>query len=383
MKKLILYLYLILPVYVNSQSIDIYSKWAAKLDDNTQLILDLSSRSTMGLTRISSMGNQKFKIDSFGYRRVFNTAYMDLDSTVIWWSGSLAQIHEKIETTVYNGLIEVTEKNYRGIPQKISFSGEVPELSIYMNYDDTIELRRMVLTGENQIEYNYPTYYGGEISYLKYKGDHSGFSMGLRDIGMQYETFDIKNSILKKLNEILTDTINTIRMKKDVEPLKIINALNEASSNSITEWLKEAKRLHQLNIFKQEVDSSIGNYFNGRSLRDDFSFLHYPFRCGMNALAIRMMDINISNKNQFNHYIDANAKKISQVLFAELMENKGEFQNIFNQGYSTMGSSLLAVEAKKNDFYFDESGVKVDLKNNRDKYYYLMFVQTFSIYDEP
>ena len=379
----ILFTILIIPCLLQGQIVDIYSKWTSFLDAKTQIILDLSKRSNMSLTKITLDNRNKFKIDSLGFKRNFNVMFMDLGSSVIWWSGSLARIHEKIETPVHHGIIEVTEKNYRGIPQKITFSGEVPELSIYLNYDDTIEFKRMVLTGENEIAYNYPTYYGGEISYTKYTDDQGSFSMGLRDIGMQYETFEIRKSILEKFNKMLTDTINILRVKKSGEPLKIVNSLHEESSNSITEWLNEAQRKHQLNIFNQEVDSSIGNYINGRSLRDDFSFLHYPFRCGVNAVAIRMMDIDISNKNQFHHYIDAHAKQISQVLFSELMENKGESQNIFNQGYSTIGSSLLAVEAKKNDFYFNESGVKVDLKNNKEKYYYLMFVQTFSIYEEP
>jgi hypothetical protein len=337
----------------------------------------------MRLKQISFLRDNKFKVDSFGYKRSFNATFTDLGSSVIWWSGSLKPVHEKINTPVSFGIIEVTKKNYKGIPQKITFSGEVQELAIYLNYDDTIEFKRMVLIGENEIECNYPTYYGGEISYSNYIGDRSSFSMGSRNIGMQYETFDIKKSSLEKLNEMLTDTLNMLRVKKGVEPLKIVNPLNEASRNYITEWLNEAKRMHQLNIFKQEVDSSIGNYIYSGSFRDNFSFLHYPFRCGLNAVAIRMIDIDISNKNQFHYYIDAHAKQISQVLFSELMKNKGESQNIFNQGYSTMGRSFLAVEAKKNDFYFDESGIKIDLKNKKEKYYFLIFFQTFSVYEEP
>ena len=369
------------PGLLHGQVVDIYSKWTSYLDEKTQIILDLSDRSNIRLAKITLGNKNKFEIDSFGFKRYFNIMYMDLDSSIICWSGSLAQIYEEIETPVYHGIIEVTEKNIRGIPQKIKFSGEAPELSIYLNYDDTIEFKRMVLKDENETAYSYPTHYGGEISYTLYTDGQGGFSMGLRDIGMQYEIFGIKKPTLENLNKILTDTINMLRVIKGIEPLKILNTLNEASSNSIREWLNEAQRKHQLKICRQEVDKSFENYIFNETFRDGISFLHYPFRCGVNAVAISIINFDISNKNKFNNYINTHTKQISQALFSELMENKGEFQNIFNQGYSTMGSSFLAVEANKNDFYFDESGIKVDLKNKKEKYYYLLFVQSFSIYD--
>ena len=143
MKKLILYLVLLLPFLGYTQEVDIYSKWTAIIEDDVQLILDLSNDYYIGVKKIKVIDKGHHKIDSFGYKRKFNVIYNDLDSSTIFWTGSLTPLHPSIDPEIRLGIIHIVGTNPSGVPNKIKFSGDLPELSIYLDDEDFILFTRM------------------------------------------------------------------------------------------------------------------------------------------------------------------------------------------------------------------------------------------------
>ena len=54
-------------------------------------------------------------------------------------------------------------------------------------------------------------------------------------------------------------------------------------------------------------------------------------------------------------------------------------QNILSKVYSSTGSSFLILDAEKDDYYYDEYGYKMNLKNTDGiHHYYILLVQHFS-----
>lgn len=133
-----------------AQKINIYAKWAAKIDNEVLLILDITKTNAMQVSRVKLLGCNDYKIDSFGFKRVFNTTFIDLDSSLIWWSGALAPLHPKIGIQLRLGMIEIIEFNNRGVPQKIKLSGDLPDLSIYLDEEDFIIFNRINTTYDDE-----------------------------------------------------------------------------------------------------------------------------------------------------------------------------------------------------------------------------------------
>jgi len=382
MRQLIYIIFICFAFSSNAQEINIYSKWAAKIDDDVILILDISKAHSMAATRIKILDDNHYRIDSFGYKRKFNTTFIDLDSSVIWWSGALTPLHPNIQTEFSFGMIEIVETNYRDIPQTIKFSGDLPDLAIYLDEDDTITFTRMISRYEDETEYFYYTRYGGEISYSNYFGEHGGFSMGIRDVGLKFSPVKLNKSVEQKLTSEVIKKTNNLRLERGVEGLHHDLVLDSASRDNLNAWIKESKKQHRLNSNPEfenisKIDSSI--YL---SLFNKFNIINYPFRCGENATAIQFTSVNISRKREIRKYVKSHSQDYIDALFAAWLNNSGLKQNILNSGYAGVGNSVALYEAIKDDYYFDHTGKKVSIRDKKVKYYYLVFTQTFSEFEK-
>lgn len=366
----------------HAQEINIYSKWTAKIEDDVLLILDISKPNSMSVARIKVFDDKQYRIDSFGNKRSFNTSFIDLDSSMIFWTGALTPLHPNIKTELSLGMIEIVETNNTGIPQKIKFSGDLPDLSIYLEEEDSIIFTRMITTSDHEIEYYYYTRYGGEVSHTVYVGENRGFSMGIRDIGFQFIPVKLNKSFEKKLTSEVIKQINELRSRKETEGLNHDLVLDTASSDNLNEWIVEAKKQHRLNTspefkYLTMLDSSV--YL---SFFDDFNIINYPFRCGVNTTAIQLTSNNLSNKHEVKKYLNNNYHGITEALFSSWLSNSGMKQNIYNSNYRAVGNSLALFEAIKDDYYFDHEGKKIIIKDKKVKYYYLIFSQTFSVFEK-
>jgi hypothetical protein len=380
MKILLTILILCFTFSSNAQNINIYSKWATKIEDNVLLILDITKTNSMGVTRIEIYKDNIYRIDSLGYKRRFNTTFIDLDSSMIWWSGALVPLHPSIEAELSLGMIEVLETNSRGVPQKIKFSGDLPDLSIYLEEEDSIIFTRMITTYEHEIEYNYYTRYGGEVSHTEYVGENGGFSMEIWDVGFQFIPVKLNKSFEKKLTSEVIKQINELRSRKETEGLNHDLVLDTASRENLNKWIIEAKKQHRLNTnpefkYLTKLDSSV--YL---SLFDKFNIINYPFRCGENTTAIQLTSTKFSSKHEIKKYIYSHYHDFTEALFESWLRNSEMRQNIYNSGYRAVGNSLALFEAIKDDYYFDHEGKKISIKDKKAKYYYLIFSQTFSVF---
>lgn len=230
-----------------AQEVDIYSKWFAKVDDGHQLILDLTDMYSIRLTRIKVIDDKKYSIDSFGYKRRFNTIFIDLDSITFFFSGSIQPLHEKIEKETRRGVIKAVDQNQKGVPQKILLSGDIPELSIYLDDGDTLSFTRMVIKEEEETEYRYFTQYGGEITYARYTGEHGGFSMGIRDVGVQFSAVKLNKSLENRISTHLLEKINAFRREKATDSLQHDLVLDTLSRDRLS---RPGKSLHFLVLEK-------------------------------------------------------------------------------------------------------------------------------------
>jgi len=382
MKKLIVSIVFLFPFMLIAQSVDIYSRWYARLDDDIFLILDLSNSFYIGSSRINVYDDRHHRVDSFGYKRKFNTIFVDLDSTTILWTWSMTPLNPYVGSENRIGTIEILAKNSRGVPQKIKFGGDLPELSIYLDDHETIAFTRMVSKYDDEIEYRYLTNYGGEINYTKYLGEYGGFSMAINDVGVDFRRLKINKSLKKNISTRIIENENIWRRAKGTGTLNHNLLLDSISISQLDEWMKEAKKQHRLNILPDFPNVLSDPFYDSESPPGKLTFYHYPFRCGMNAIAVRI-NLDFSNSHSFRRYVKTHHAELLKSIFSEKALYSGEKQNILNEGYISTGNGLMAVEAVKSDFYFNEKGEKKEIKNKKEKYYNLIFSQSFSTLDNP
>lgn len=234
----------------------------------------------------------------------------------------------------------------------------------------------MVIREPDQTTYQYSTHYGGNISITNYEGENTGNSMGLNRVGKIFIPFNLNADFSSKIKIHLKDKINQIRKTKNAAPLTYDVKLDEASETTLTTWLIEAAKQHQLEI-KPDFDSIVVSGQN--IITDDFSFTHYPFACGKNAMIANVMRVDLPNKTAFIKYLTKNYVDVIESIFSALKSNSGEMQNMLNEGYTSIGQSIQFYEATKNDFYFNDLGKKISLSDKSKKYYFIGFAQTYSV----
>lgn len=381
MKIITCILILSFPVFTSAQQIDIFTKWTAKIEDNVQIILDLSSFHSIGLTRIKVFDDNNYRIDSFGYKRRFNTFFVDVDSTTVLYSGSLQPLHEKLDPEMRMGMIQVVDKNYKGIPEKIKLSGDMPELSLYLGDGDTLSFTRMVTKEGQETRYQYFTYYGGEVSYTRYTGEHGGFSMEIQNVGLQFSPMKLNKSLTHRICTQVIAKINALRREKSTDSLYHDLVLDPFSRHKLNEWKDLAKKKHRINSYPEFEPLSMMDSLIPLNQPDQFNFIHYPFRCGQNATAIQLAGTDLSSRRKSRKHIAKHYQEYTDALLTALLNNSGAKQNILSSGYAGIGSSLVMYEAVKDDFYFDHNGKKIAIKDKKIKYYYLMISQSFSVYE--
>jgi hypothetical protein len=104
----------------------------------------------------------------------------------------------------------------------------------------------------------------------------------------------------------------------------------------------------------------------------------YRFECGMNASVLKINEYFESKQELLNH-LDLYYEKIINDLYSILENSKSHMQNILSKVYSSTGSSFLILDAEKDDYYYDEYGYKMNLKNTDGiHHYYILLVQHFS-----
>ncbi len=311
----------LLPFFSAGQNIDIYSKWTATIEDNVQLILDLSNGYYIGVTRIKAIDNIHHRIDSFGYKRKFNSTFVDLDSSMIWWSGSMQPLHQKLDTDLRLGTIEIVNKNYRGVPEQIKFSGDLPDLSLYLNDEDTILFSRMVFRDKDETEYRYKTVYGGDITNIVYTGEYGGFSSGIQDPGMAFRSIRLSKSLTKDLSSLAQTKVNALRRSLDIDSLVHDITLDTGCIIQMNSWVKAAQMQHRLNISPQFEEGSNSDSSASRNSNSKFGFLHYPFLCGLNATAIQLNGMDLSSDSKIRKYINGHYYLIFSQSFS-IYENQ-------------------------------------------------------------
>lgn len=382
MKKIIAFFFFSIPLVSFSQNADIYTKWYAIIDDNTQVILDLSKSFQIKVSRIKVVDDKHYRIDSFGNKRPFNSMLVDMDSNTIIWSGSMTPLHPSIETEYRCGIIKVIEKNLNGLPQKLRFSGDLPELSIDLDEHDSITFTRMITKNDYQIEYHYTTNYGGEVERIRYLDEPGGASVHIKNFGVQFSHLKFKNSIGRTMSRRILEKINASRIEKGMDILNHDLVLDTASRDKLNEWMSEAKKQHRLNIHDEFEDNTNKDSSICNEKTSKYNFIHYPFRCGENATAIQLDVEATSNKRKLKKYMIEHYEEYVEALYKEWAANSGMKQNMYNPGYAGFGNSIAMYRSTLDDFYFNHAGEKIDVRDKKTKYYHLILAQTFSVFEK-
>jgi hypothetical protein len=381
MRRLFL-LFLVMPFTSFGQEIDIYGKWTAFLDKKTQVILDLSNKFYISAMRIQLDEEEKYRVDSFGYKRMCYASFKVLDSSRIFWIAQMGQIHPNIQEGLSVGEFIISKRNLNNTPIALKMIDELPELGISFSEGDTLELTRMItkLNTEEILRF-YKTIYGGTIEETIYAGKHGGLSAGIYGVGMRYKKVNINQNIKHNFQQKLTSIVNRIREELKIDSLMRDSKLDNQSSIDLNEWINGMKSSRQIiteeNTYASNVDKKYLN-FN----MPEFEFYMYPFHCGKNMLLMSsLLNFGYSKKG-FEQYIDQNYNQLAEYMVAAMMSSKGGKQNIINQGYATLGIDIEFVEGTTDDFYFNENANKIAIRNDKNIYYYLIISQRFSVEDK-
>lgn len=378
MKKLMFILGIMFSFFASAQNIDIYTKWTSFPDANTQLILDLTDRGFIKLTRIHVSGDKDYRVDSFGFKRKCYASFKDLDSSRVFWIAHIESLHPSIHDGISVGEFIITKTNWNKAPIVMKMIDELPELGISFSIGDTLEFKRMVTKSDDEKNTFYPTFYGGSFEKTIYFGDNSGTSSGQIGVGMRYSPIYLNAMYKRRLHQRLKSLIDTVRFDRGLQLLFNSNTLDIESASDLGLWVEEINMVRQLGIFNQIMDDEDEGNHSGTIVTSN-AFIHYPFRCGRNLVLIYPVKFFAKSKRKYMKYLQENQDQIlAEAIFA-MMNKKGDRQNLLNPGYVSVGLDVQLIKGLLDDFYFDEYGNKVTLQNTKKPYYYLFIAQTFSV----
>lgn len=361
-----------------AQYSDIYTKWAAYPDQNTQLIMDLSDASRIYVTVLRQLESNTYRIDSFGYKRACSMLTIALDSSQVHWMAQFDPFHPNITETSYVGDFFIQERNRNGTPVKLKLRDEIPEIGISFPIGDSLEFVRMVTRTSDEINKSFRTFYGGRIEETVYIGEHGGFGSSRNNLGMKFSSDKVSRMLSKSLHLKLMAEINSIRRKNSCDSLKNDKRLANLSSSEIDYWMEEMNKLHRLEANGLDADSN-ENILDSSIRNNQFSFVHYPFRCGKNLLVVSSNANFGYSKKDCLRFIRENQDEVINQIISSLIHKRGANQNIINPGYSTAGFDIKLLKGNIDDFYFDEYGRKIDLRRKKYPYFGLVIAQTFSL----
>jgi hypothetical protein len=379
MKSIALSLFIFLSASGIAQDVNIYSKWTAFPDEKTQIIIDLSDVSRLYVKKIQLIERDRYRIDSFGYKRACSMMVRDLDSSAVFWVAALEPLHPSIPENQYVGEFYVTERNWNGTPVRMKMSDEIPDLTIYFSEGDSLEFIRMVTKDPDELSKHYPTFYGGRIEETIYYGEHGGSSGGISGVGMRYSQINLSKSFKNYMTQIMMSTVNSQRAHYGRDAVDHDNNLDGESQSGIFSWIREMKEFHQIDKFSypymkdEEISDSV-------SKNDQlFAFFHYPFQCGKNIVLLASTSNFTSSRKKCIRYLKEHKEALVDHAISSMMNKKGARQNMLNQGYATVGFDVQLIKGNFDDFYFDENGHRVQIKRRKNPYYFFMLSQTFSV----
>ena len=378
MRTPLLILSLSFAFFVSAQHVDIYSKWTAFPDENTQLILDLSDPSYVSVKLIQVFDQDHHRVDSFGYTRKCSIIYKDLDSSRVFWLAQMESYHPSNREVQYVGEILVTKRDWNNIPIVIKMCDELPDLSISLPAGDTLEYTRMIIDGPGEVTRSYPTFYGGIVEETNYVGEVEGTSGRMFKLGMRYDTLELKQAFKKRVQQKMLSLINSIRQLNGVDSLTNDNRLNSVSSSELDSWVDDMNKYHQIDqyTFYKNADQLI---FDSATHVEGYTFRPYPFRCGNNLLAIASTSKFKGSKKECITLLEQNKESLMSHSISVMMKQRGLRQNVLNPGYASVGFDLKLLRGRLDDFYFDENGKQITICRKKQPYYYLLLAQTFSV----
>jgi hypothetical protein len=377
MKKFMLILGVILSLSSEAQNIDIYSKWTTFIDENTQLILDLSARDRLMLTRISVTDQKKYRIDSFGIKRKCFATFIDLDSSRVFWLTRIESLHSQIPEEISAGDFIISKKDWNNVPITMKMIDELPELGISFSVGDSLEFTRMVTESPEEISRVYRTFYGGRIEKTIYLGENGGESSGNMGVGMQYKLVGLDPLIKRNIRQKMVTMVNALRTNHTIDTLDYRIDLEEESTQEIFNWFKEMNNFHQVDVFG--LDAGEKNNINSFIDSGDQQFIFYPFRCGKNMILVMSNSKFTHSKRKCLQYLKRNKDELIEKIVLNIQNNKGTNQNMLNESYASFGFDVQLIEGNFSDFYFDEYAKKVSIRRKQNPYYYFVLAQTFSV----
>lgn len=377
MNKCSFFLTLLISSFVSAQNVDIYSKWVAYPNENTQLILDLTERGFIKVKHLEVYDYNNYRLDSFGYKRKCFGSFKDLDSSRVFWIAKIESLHPNIQEGMSVGEFLITETNWEKIPISMKMIDELPELNISFAVGDTLQFTRMLTKTPEEVSRCYRTFYGGSVEETIYLGEYSGESGAQKNIGMHYRLVGIDAVIKKNLFKKTMSVVNSLRKQQDLDTLIHDSELDFASTSEIKKWLNEMNNFHRVDIYGLENDKK--NQIDSFSTIGEYTFIQYPFQCGRNLMLV-ISNSNFNNSRRKSlRYIKKNHNVLIEKSVSEMMNKKGAKQNILNEGYSTVGFDFRLIKGSFDDFYFDEDGRKISIKRKRNPYYYFLLSQKFSV----
>lgn len=377
MKKYSVFFTLLISSFLSAQNVDIYSKWVAYPNENTQLILDLTERGFIKAKQLEIYDYNNYRLDSFGYKRKCFGSFKDLDSSRVFWIAKIESLHPNIQEGISVGEFMITKTNWENVPIAMKMIDELPELKISFPIGDTLEFTRMVTKMPEEITRLYQTFYGGSIEETIYLGENSGESGAQKNIGMHYSLIGINALIKKNLLQKMMSKVNSLRKQQDLDTLIHDSELDFASTSEIKKWLNEANNFHQVDMYG--FDYGERNKIDSISNIGEHSFIQYPFQCGRNLMLVISNSNFTNSKRKCLRYIKKNQNEIIEKAVSEMMNKRGAKQNILNEGYSSAGFDFRLIKGSFDDFYFDEDGRKVSIQSKKHPYYYFLLTQTFSV----
>lgn len=377
--KMFSLLLLVIPFSLLGQEVDIYGKWTALLDHKTQVILDVSNRNTISVMRIRIDEQEKYRVDSFGFKRTCYANFKDLDSSRIFWTAQMESIHPTIIEDVAVGEFIISERNRNNTPIRMKLTNELPDLAISFSESDTIEFTRMVTRdNEDEIHRSYLTFYGGRVEETIYYGEHSGYSGGMSGFGMRYSKIKINPTFKQQFLHKMTAAVNKVRKQQEADSLVRHQELDDESETDLNNWINGMMKSHQVKTKDDEYWGTVDN-INSNFKLNEFEFQLHPFQCGKNMLLMVLPQQFIHSKKIFQQYLLKNLDLLVEHAMAAMLHTKGAKQNVVNNGYATIGVDVQLVEGSADDFYFTENGERIFIRDKKNPYYYLMVSQRFSI----
>jgi len=207
-----------------------------------------------------------------------------------------------------------------------------------------------------------------------------GSSEDMSRIGMQYFLIDLNKSLKNSMTKIMISAVNRHRVNQGVDTVNHNNALDEISKSEIFSWITEMNSFHQIDKFSFpfKKDEEI---YNSLTNTDQFTFYHYPFQWGKNIVLLASASNFTSSRKKCIRYLKQEQDRVINHTISSMMLKKGSSQNLLNKGYATVGFYFQLIKGIFDNFYFDESGRRVEIKRRRNPCYYFMLSQTFSVND--